>query len=169
MLRRLLNQLRAGEFRELAGSHLSVHLSLAESLVNHAIGERLERGAPVRELHVRPADDNRAMVALRLARPGFLPALNIDVRIYQQPSFPTSPVLVLRWSTLPGLAALASVALKFVDVLPPGVKVIGEAVTIDLRVLLTQQHLADLLPFITRAEIHTARGAVLVDLDLRVG
>ncbi len=168
-LLRLLEQLRAGEFRELAGSRLSVRLAIADSLINRALTDAFaSRGGRIREFRLRPLEGNRAIVHLRLARPAFLPAIAIEVQTYRQPAFPGEPALILRWTSLPGVAALASFAARFFDVLPPGTRMMGELIAIDLRVLLAERGFADLLPLIDRAEVGTQPGAIVVTLDVNV-
>lgn len=166
-LSRLLSGLRAGGFRELAGSTLALRLVVAEPLLNRVLAERLP-GTALGELRVRPIEGGGAIAHLKLARPAFLPAIGLTLQIERQPSFPGDGVLVLRWSSLPGLTAVASFAANLMHALPPAVKMIGDRIYVDIARLLAERIPADVLPLIERMEVTTRPGAVVLTLDLSV-
>ena len=100
-------------------------------------------------------------VSVRLARLAFLPAIRIRFAIERQPDLPASPILVLRM-VLEGVAALASPALRFLEVLPPGVRLDHDRLHVDLATLLAQYGAADALSYLTALEVTTAAGRVIV-------
>ena len=65
-----------------------------------------------------------------------MPPLTVHVAVDQQPRFPASPFLVLRWSFLAGLGAIAS---KFVGALerklPPGIRLDGDRIVVDIAAI----------------------------------
>lgn len=164
-LERLLSELRAGGFRELAGSTVAVRLVVAESLLNRAIAQRLPPA--LHDLRVRPVEGGGAVVHLKLTKPAFLPAIGINLQIERQPT-PADAVLVLRWSSLRGLTAVASFAANLANVLPPGVKMVNDRIYVDVGRLLAERVPHDLLPLLERIEVTTRTGAAVVTLDVAV-
>lgn len=160
-------QLATG-FADLEGARISATLPIRERLVNDAIARGLPPGGVVRTLYVRPRDGNCFDAQIKLARPAFLPAVNVTATVERQAAIPESPVLVLRLSSLPGLISAAGFGAGLFNVLPPGVTLDGDRVNVDLRVLLHQHGLGFVWPFIERADVTSAEGRAVLELDLRV-
>jgi hypothetical protein len=79
-------------------------------------------------------------------------------------------VLGLRW-TIPGmgaLAAFAAPALSYFKKLPPGIRVEGDRLIVDLGELLRSRGLGEMADYITRVHVATREGALLVEFALRV-
>jgi hypothetical protein len=136
----LIGGLRDGRAPDVAGSRAAIDVSLSEALLNRVIAARLPAGGPVRDLRLRVVA-GEALVTLRLERPRFLPPMTIKVRIERQPDPPGAPDLVLRLGLPAGLGVLAGVGANLFATLPPGVRLDGDRVTVDLARLLAEQDL----------------------------
>jgi hypothetical protein len=163
-----VDDLRRQRFRDLAGARVSAHVPIAPPLLNRVVADALRsRHGAVRHLDVRPIPGDRFEVAVSL-KWSLVPPLKATVTVERQPAFPDAPVLVLRWSLPAGLATIASQFVKAIKSLPAGVRLEGDRVFVDLAKLADRTPAAELLPYITRGELHTTADAALIELDLRV-
>ena len=105
---------------------------------------------------------------LVLAKPSFLPPINIDVLIERQPLLPESPVLVLKLAGIGGLTRFVGPAAAFLNVLPPGIRMTGDLVHVDLAAFLQQHGLAFVLPLVEEVRLNTDDGAVRVGFRARL-
>ena len=121
---------------------------------------------PVRDVTIRPRASNTLQVRARVGKLDFLPPVTLTFDIDQQPRLPDTP-LGLRLRTLPGLAALAGPLLAQKS-LPPGLRLDGDRLFVDVAQLLERAGLADLVPLIERLHVATDEGRVLVEVDARV-
>jgi hypothetical protein len=163
---RIVEDLRRDGFAELAGSRVEANLSVPQSVVNRALAVVADgMRERITSLSVRIEDGDRFHVDLALAQ-RFVPPIAIEVFIERQPDLPASPDLVLRWRTrVPGLAALARPFIAFLNPrLPPGVRIDGDLVLVDLRPLFARAGAADLIPLLTELRVATRPQA----LDLHV-
>ena len=167
-LRELLERLQQSRFADLKGTHASVHAPISERLVNDVIAANLARGGAVSEVRVRPHASNRLEIQVKLARPAFLPPLTFAAVIERQPEFPHSPEIVLRLTSLPGVMALAGGAAAFFNVLPPGVRMHGDRVIVNLADLARQHGRVDALELIRRLHVLTDEAVVVVECDLAI-
>jgi hypothetical protein len=156
----LLREQQAANFADVAGANGFVILPISDRLLSRLIAERLPPSAPVSDLELSADAGNELAVRVRLTRAAFLPPITVRFVIERQPRLPESPVIELRMMS-EGLAALAGTALKFVDVLPPGVRLEGDKVSIDLAALAAQYGVAEVLPYLTDLEITTTVGRVV--------
>jgi hypothetical protein len=164
----LLAGLRQSGFREIAGSRLSATLPISRALLNRLVEDALTRTkAPVSRVDVRPHDGDRFDAVITLTW-RFAPPLTVAFSVLRQPQFPDSPELVLRWSFLGGLGLIASRFVGALGRLPPGVRVEEDRVILDIRILAAGGPASELLPFITRLELHTAAGRAILDVELHV-
>lgn len=163
----ILERLRASGFRDLAGARVAVSAPLSESLLNDIIAAVLPRGGPVRAATVHPQDKNRLAVRVKLARPEFLPPVSVTLAIERQPALPHTPDLVLRVLGLPGLLTLAGPFLSLGSILPPGVRLEGDVLTVNLAALLAQHGAGDLLGLVERLQVRSEAGRLTIDLDAR--
>jgi hypothetical protein len=161
----LLEHLQASRFRDVAGARASVVVPVSEALLNAVIAASIPANAPVREVAIRPEASNRMLVRVRLTKPAFLPPVNVGVLIERQPEFPGSPELVLRITSLPGLMSFAGAAMSFVNVLPPGVRMTGDRVFVDIPAQLERFGQSHLLPHVRRINVFTEPGRVILDLQ----
>jgi hypothetical protein len=164
----LLQQQLTSGFADLAGARVSATIPVSERLINEVIVRGLPPRSPVHDVHVRPRDGNRFDVKLKLARPAFLPPISITAVIERQPDMPHSPVLGLRLSSLPGLMSVAGFGAGFLNVLPPGIKMEGDRLHVDLAALIGEHAMRVVLPFIERLNVTTVEGQLVVELDARV-
>jgi hypothetical protein len=158
------------ELTELAGAHAAGAVPLSAVLINRLIAARLSASeGRVAGVAIEPLDSDTIVAHVTL-RSRLVPTLAIRLQIQQQPEFPSLPVLVLRWSMggLGGLARLASPALALFDVLPPGVRVDGDLIGIDLATMLRAQGAGELVPHIREIRLATTKGQVIVTFDFRV-
>ncbi len=111
---------RVAIFPTMAGAEAAATLPISDRLISRVIAQRLSPSAPIRELEVRAHQGDQISVRMRLSKPAILPPVQIRLAIEQQPQLPAAPILVVGIVSQ-GLASLAVNALKFVDVLPPGI------------------------------------------------
>jgi hypothetical protein len=165
-LQRALEQLRATRFAEIRGARLSLSIPVAERLLNELVAAALPPSLPVRDVTVRPRASNTLQVRARVAKLGFLPPVTLTLAIDQQPRLPDTP-LGLRLRTVPGLVALAGPLLSQKS-LPPGVRLEGDRLFVDVAQLLERAGVGDLVPLIERLHLATEEGRLLVEVDAQV-
>jgi len=168
MIERLTAWLGA-DFRELAGATIDADIPLSTALINRAIEEQLSRAqGRISAAVVEPHDGDRVTVHLT-PRAALLPRMRVQLQIAGQPDLPSSPVLVVRWSLDGGLGILARVAspiLSLFDVLPPGVRVDGDLIGIDVEDVLRSKGFGWVLPLVRQVQVHTSYAGVRVRLAL---
>ena len=157
----LLREQQSDNFPDLAGAEAFATVPISDRLITRAIAQRISPSAPIREVDVRAYAGDQITVRVRLAKPALLPPLQLRLAIEQQPDLPASPILVLGIASQ-GLATLAINALKFVDVLPPGVRFDGRRFLIDLRTLLDRYGSGWVLDFLTDLEVGAVDGSLVV-------
>ena len=163
----LLREQQSTNFADLGGAHASFTVPVSDRLLNRIIADRLPRSSPVSELQLHAEDGNQMTVGVKLGRLAFLPPVRIRLAIERQPDLPASPILVLRM-VLEGVAAVAGPALRFLEGLPPGVRLQQDRLHVDLATLLGHYGAASALPFITALELTTVGGQVIVSGQLAV-
>ena len=162
-----LERLRAAKFADLRGTHVTATIPIATPLLNELIAAALPRNAPVRDVSVQPQTGNRITVRARLGKAEFLPPFTINLAIERQPQLPAEP-LVLRLLSLPGLMALAGSAFSSSASLPPGIRLDGDRVLVDVRVLLARAGFEDLLPLIQTIIVTTDEGRLILAAEVKV-
>ena len=165
-LQRAIEQLRATRFAELTGARLSLSVPVGERLLNELVAAVLPPNLPVRDVTIRPRASNTLQVRARVAKLDFLPPVTLTLDIDQQPRVPDTP-LGLRLRTVPGLAALAGPLLAQKS-LPPGLRLDGDRLFVDVAQLLDRAGLADLGPLIERLHVATEEGRLIVEIDARI-
>jgi hypothetical protein len=165
----LFDQLRASNFRDVAGARLVADIPVSDEILNELLAGWIAAAErPVRDLRVRTGPGNRARIEITLRKFSFIPVL-VDLFIERQPRLPESPAVILRWAA--GSSAwtwLASQALKFAGRLPRGVEIDGDRVSVDLFSVLEDRGFAAVIPFLARVEITTIEARVMVHVALRV-
>jgi len=168
----LLRELRATGFADVAGAQASATIPISDRLATRLIAARLPPSSPVREIELRAAAGNMVTVAVRLAKPAFLPRFEIPVHIEQQPTLPEQPIFVFRVALPRGLAAVVGPALRIFDrlfeLLPAGIRLQDDRLIVDLRIVLQQYQAADILDYLDRLELTTVDRAILVRIDARL-
>jgi hypothetical protein len=163
-----LRGIAGANLQELAGASIAGEVPLTNAVVNRLLAGRLAASGPVQSVEVEALDDDTFSARLSL-RAKMIPNVRIVGRIEEQPE-PQRPVLGIRWS-MPGmgpLGMLAGPALTFLQALPRGLRAEDDRILVDVADLLRSQGLGDLLPYISKIQVHTRRGAFLVRFELRV-
>jgi len=158
-------QERSG-FADLVGARARIRLPIADTLLNEAIAEWLPERWPVRELTVHALPNDELAVRVR-PRTDWLPPVQVQFAIEEQPMLPHRPVLRLRLLS-GGVSALAGFALGALSKLPPGIEFADDRLSIDLAVLARRQGVERWLPLLTALEITTEPGRVIVAASLGV-
>jgi hypothetical protein len=162
----ILRQLQSSRFHAIEGSRLVATVPVAESLVNQLIAASLPASAPVRSVTIHPEDGDRFSVRI-VPKAAIMPAIRLKLAIEEQPRLPESAVLVLRMATLGGLFGLASGAIS--GMLPPGVRLDGERIRVDLQTIANQHGQAALMDYLTGLRVHTEAGRVILKVEAGVG
>ena len=166
---RLVAQLQASGFQELSGARVSVRVPVSSALLNQIIADALrDTTTPVRSVRVRPLAGDRFEAVVATSVP-FVPPVTVHVAVDQQPQFPASPFLVLRWSFLGGIGAIAS---RFVGALegrlPPGIRLDADRIVIDIAAIVHRTAPAgpvDWVRYLTYLAVHTEEDRAIVDLE----
>lgn len=157
------------DLRDLAGAALAGELPVREDAVNRLIAERLRDHPQIAAVHVQAREGDAAAVHV-VPRIRLMPALRLTAGVERQPQFPADPTLVLRWSmpAVGPLALLAAPVLSYFTTMPPGIRLEGHRLAIDIGELLRARGLGDLLGFLRRGTIHTRPGAFVVRFEIGV-
>jgi hypothetical protein len=165
---RLLAELRGNGFRDLAGTHVSASVPVSAALLNRVIADALAAGgAPVQSIDVQPRAGDRIDVVIKVTWP-FVPALTARLTIEQQPVFPASPRLTLRWSFLGAVGAFGSRFVSSLARLPDGIHLDADRLVVDIPAAAAHSPAAELLPYVNRLEVHTLDDRVLIQFELEV-
>ena len=168
-LQTLLNRQQANGFTGLAGSQARAAIRVSAALVNDAIAVFASSSTSIEKIVVTPRAGNRFDVQLKLAKPAFLPPINVTVAIERQPRLPDDPTLVLLLTGASGLMRFAGPAMStFGGGLPPGVRLDGDRVFIDIRAALAAQRQSEWLEYVEELEVSTDEAAVVLYLQARV-
>lgn len=165
-LHALVERLRATRFSDMSGARAAASVPVPDRLVNAAIAAFLPPSAPVREATVQAQAGNRLRVQVRLARATFLP-LAATLEIERQARLPGSP-LVLRVVSHPALVGLAGAVLPADRILPPGVRLVGAHVHVDIEMLLERHGYGELLAYLEEVQVRAEPGRLLLDVRLGV-
>lgn len=171
-LSRLFAQLQTSGFQDVAGTRVSARVPISGALLNQFVSDALRgSSSPVRSVRIRPLAGDRFEAVVTTTMP-FVPSLTVHVAIDQQPRFPASPFLVLRWSALGAVGAFASRFVgKLESKLPPGIRLDGDRVVIDLVAMASQSGppgAADWLRYLMLLEVHTADDRAIVAFEAGV-
>ena len=162
----LLLNLQASGFGDLTGTRIAGTMPLSERLLNEILSASLPPGGPVRSVTIHPETDGRFSVRL-VPRATLIPGITLRLAIEAQPRLPESAVLVVRMATLSGLFGLAGGAVS--GMLPPGVRLDGDRILVDLRTIAAQHGVADLLDHLRQLAITTHEGRLVLSFDAAVG
>ena len=156
-------------FPGISGSELGGTIRVSDQLLNQFVAASLPPDGVVRALQLRSRAGNWLNVKLSLAKPAFMPPLNFELTIDRQPELPHDPVVVLRFTGGAGaVLKLASSALERSVALPPGVRLSGDRVHVDIRALLQQRGQAALLDYVQQLCVSTEEAGVAVIIRARV-
>lgn len=164
----LFSREQTAGFPGLAGSDARATIRVAAPLLNEAVTTALASVSAVRDVSVQPRASNRFDVRLTLAKPAFLPSLNLTLVVERQPQLPADPVLVLRITGAGGMMRLAAPAITSFGLLPPGVRMESDHVLVDLRTLLQQHGQQQVLDYAEQLQVMTEEGTLIVLVQLRI-
>ena len=157
----LLREQQDSGFADLAGAHGALTLPVSDRLVTRIVTSRMPRSVPLSQIALEAEPNSAFLVRLRLARLSFLPSFTLRFVIARQPQLPHAPLLVLRIVS-PGLAALAAPLVRLLNALPSWVRVETDHVVVDLRALLEEQGMAEVLTYLTDLQLTTTPGVFVV-------
>lgn len=161
-LRALIERQQAGGFPGLAGSEMHATIRISAQLLNEAIAGYLGSGSPpIRSLTVSPRVGSRIDVRIDPGRP-FIPTFTVTLVIDRQPQLPADPVLVLRLTGAAAMLRLAGPVVGNLARLPPGVRLDGERLLVDIRTLLQPYDPGRLGELAREIEVATLDGAVVL-------
>jgi hypothetical protein len=164
----VLERLRGSGFRDIQGARVSATVPIGERLLNELVAASLPRSGALREASIHPQADNRLIVRARLSRPEFLPPVSATLVIERQPQLPHSPVLAFRVTGLPGLLALAGPFLPIASMLPPGVRLDSDLLTVDLAALLAAHGQRELLGYLETLRVTSEDRRLVIECTARV-
>jgi hypothetical protein len=163
-LQRLLDQLRASQYRDLQGSTVSASIPLSERLLNEILAATVPATARVKDLALHPLAGNRLRVTARVV--DFLPPLSLTLQIERQPQLPGGP-LVLALPPVSGLLALGGAGLVGA-MLPAGVRLEGQHIVVDVAEVLRRRGFEDVVRSLKKLELATEPGRLILRVDLAV-
>ena len=166
-LQTLLARQQASSFHGLAGSEVHAVLRISADLLNEAAGMFAPSARAVREISVRPRAGGSIDVRLKLSQT-FVPTINVTLAIEAQPRLPANPELVLRITGAGGMLRFAAPAISSFGNLPPGMRLDGDRLFVDLRALLANYGQRELLNYAEQLEVLTEEGTLVVLAQLRV-
>ncbi len=167
VLELIAQQQRSG-FADVKGTEGQATIRMSDRLLNQIIATEVQRLRAIREARVRNLAGDRLDLQVVLAKPSFLPAITIGVLIERQPSLPENPVLVLRLSGIGGLTRFAGLAAAFLNVLPPGIRMAGDRVFVDVAALLQQRGMGFVMQHVDDLNVTTDEGVVRVAFRVRL-
>jgi hypothetical protein len=164
----LLRSLPSSAVRDVAGARVSAHVPVSRALLNRVVSAALAGASShVREVDIRPRAGDAFDVVITVSWP-FVPAIKIGFVIERQAQFPGAPVIVFRWSLLGAAGLIASRFIASLDRLPPGVRLDGDRLLIDIPRVAERTPAADVLPYIRSLELHTVDDRVVLDVALEI-
>jgi hypothetical protein len=147
---------------------VSARIPVSRALLNRLVADALAgRNTPVRSVDLRPRPGDRFDAIVTVSWP-FVPALTVTFTIDRQPTFPASPLLVLRWSFLGGVGAIASRLIAALDRLPDGVRLDADRLLLDIPVLAARSPAATMIGYVKALELHTLDDRAVVHLELAI-
>ncbi len=153
----------------LAGARGSARIPVSRALLNTLVADALAgRGTPVRSVEIRPRDGDRFDVEIAVTWP-FVPSLHATFTVERQPVFPESPVLELCFELRGAVGAIASRLVKsFEHTLPPGVRLDGDRLLLDLAALAARSPAAPFLGYLRALELHTLEDRAVINVELAI-
>lgn len=164
-IEQLMRDVRAGHSPDLAGTRVAGDVAVSDRLVNDIIAQKVRRDGPVGEITVR-AEPGRMRVTAKIARPSFLPPLSFVLTVEAQPVLPASPVLVLRVGMMPGVAALLGTGISFMKILPPGLRLDGDRLFVDIAAVLQDRGYGWLFPYVRSLSVAFEAGRIVNHVEI---
>ena len=158
----------ASRFAGLAGSDAQATLRVSDRLLNASIAAALQPGGPIRSAVVHSLEGNRLDAIVTLTRPAFVPPLHIHLAIERGFILPQEPVLVLRITGgAGGLLKIVAPMLRSAK-LPPGLRLDGDQLFVDVRAVLAARGQAEMLDFVRDLQFTTEDSTLVVRIAAAV-
>lgn len=156
------------EIADFPGAQGTARIPVSRDVLNRLVAGALAgRSLPIKSIDVRPLDGDRIDAVIAVTWP-FVPALTVSFSIVQQPAFPGSPMLVLRWSALGAVGALAGRLIASLDRLPKGIAIDGDRLLLDLAVLASGSPAAPFLRYVKTLELHTLEDRIVIEAEMAI-
>lgn len=158
----------ASRFSGLSGSDAQATVRISDRLLNESITAALPPGGPVRSVVAHALRGDRLDATVTLSRPAFLPPLHVHLAIERGFILPQEPVIVLR--VVGGAGGLLKFAAPMLGsaALPPGVRLDGDRIHVDVRAALAARGQATMLDFIRDLQFTTEEATLVVRISALV-
>jgi len=159
---KIFQRIFENNFSELAGLLVNASIPVPEKLINELIGSGLRGNKNITYCRVTVERQNR--VAVNLKTPLLPFALNLKLRLAEALELDGSPRLTAWLENQLFLAGIGS----FLNVLPAGIRIQGNQLTVDIESFLTTPEQKRLLQLIQWVGIKTQEGRVTLDVKIGV-
>lgn len=163
----LVKQL-ASRFSGLSGSDAQATLRITDRLLNESIAAALPPEGPLRSFVAHSLGGNRIDATVALSRPAFLPPLRVHLVIERGFILPQEPVLVLRIAGGAGGLLRVAAPMLAATALPPGVRLDGDRIRVDVRAALAARGQATMLDFVRDLQFTTEEATLVVRITALV-
>jgi hypothetical protein len=133
ILQAIFDQQRGRDFADFAGTDVAATIPVADRWLNDQIARSLPPDGVVRELQLRSLPGNHVAVHVRVAKGAIALPIDLVLAIDSQPELPHRPILGLRLEEAPIFLTLGGPLLKVFNVLPPGITMNGDHVTVEIQ------------------------------------
>jgi hypothetical protein len=169
-MRDFIEKQRINGYNGFKGAIIRGSIPVKQEVINDIIQETVLRNSGlIRHMQLTVQDQNRIDVNLTIQKWILSKSFNLELYIEREINFPSSPTINI-W--LPAsqkvLGSIAEIVTNLVGFFPASVKVTGRLIEINLKVLLQQQKMGELVQFIKFAEIEGQRGKILLNFRLEV-
>jgi hypothetical protein len=150
----------------LAGSAAHVTMRVADALVNQILAATLPPDAPVRTVSIAARAGNAVDVSVT-PKAALLPRVHARLEIDKQAILPGDPVLALRVTG--GAGMLLGLASSFLTAsLPPGVRIEGGHVLVDVRAMAAAHGQSSHLRYARTLHVAVDEGVFVITIDAAV-
>ncbi len=169
-MRKFIEQQRINGYASFKGAFIRGSIPIKQEVINEVIRETVLRSSDlIRQMQLTVKDQNRIDVNLIIQKWILSKSFNFELYIEREISFPSSPTIKIWLPTSHGfLGSIAEILTTIFGFLPASVRVIGRLVEVDLKVILQEQNMGELVQLIKFAEIEGQRGIILVNFRLEV-
>ena len=150
----------------LAGSALNATVRLTDALLNRIVTASLPPAAPVRAITLAALAGNAVDVHVT-PKSAILPRLHARLEIEKQATLPDDPVLVLRVAGGAGML-LGLAGSFFAGSLPPGVRIEGSQVHVDVRAMAAAHGQSSHLRYARSLHVAVDEGVVVITIAAAV-
>ena len=161
----LAEQLGAG-LSGLTGSAVHATIRLADALLNQIVAASLPPAAAVRAIRLASRAGNAVDVTVT-PKAALLPRMHARLEIDKQPVLPDDPVLVIRVTGGAGML-LGLASSFFAASLPPGVRIDGSLVHVDVHAMAAAYGQSSHLRYARTLHVATDEGVVVITIDAAV-